>query len=152
MKKIFLVLCAVVLAGCVSAKIPTYLKDNVPYKKNFYAGYDETLAAVEQTIADLGWKVASKSDPTIYEAQVVTDDINRQEILIFTEIRQMPFMLGTRYSKMNIFVRRLSETTEIEIRYVTITSTLFKSFESYKHDAAVARVFEHIEGLLKTSQ
>ncbi len=150
MRNFFLVLCAVVLTGCVSAKIPTYLNDNVPYKKNFYSSYDDTLSAVKQSLEDLGWKIASLSDLVVYEVQAATDDTDRKQILIFTEVRQTPFMLGTRYAKMNIFVRRLSETTEVEIRYVTITSTLLKSFENYKNDSAVARIFEHIEKLLKT--
>ena len=150
MRKFLLFLLVIELTGCVSAKIPNYLNDKVPYKRDFYAGYDETLSAVKESLENLGWKIASEADPAVYEAQLLTGDADRKETLIFTNVRQTPFILGTRYAKMNILVRRLSETTEVEIRYVTITSTVFKSFENYKNDSAVARVFEQIEQLLKT--
>ena len=43
-----------------------YLKDEFPYKKKFYAGYDETLAATTDALKDLGWQIAETAHPSVF--------------------------------------------------------------------------------------
>ena len=150
MKKAIVLFFLLFCVGCVSATIPHYLQDKSPYKKKFYASYDDTLKAVQTTLKDLGWKISSVSDPVVYEQNSASNnEAIPKQILMFTDVRQTAFLLGTHYSKMNIFVRSLTEGTEVEIRYITVTSTPFKTLENYKNDNAVQRIFDHIEKVLK---
>jgi len=150
LRKNILILCmAFLFQGCVSASIPHYLKDDFPYKKEFLAGYSDTLRATEQALKELGWKIGQTSKPAVYEQDSVSQQDADQEVLIFTSIRQTAMFLGTRYSKMNIYVRKVSQGTEVEIRYITVTSTIFKAFENYQNEGAAKKVLEHIEKALQ---
>ena len=145
MKKAIALLFLLFCAGCVSATIPHYLQDKSPYKKKFYSDYDNTFKAVQAALKDFGWKISSLSDPLVYEQNPATDEVLPKQVLLFTDVRPTAFFLGTRYAKMNIFVRSLSDGTEVEIRYLTVTSTPFKALENYKNDDAVQKIFDHIE-------
>ena len=134
------------LSGCTAAVLPQYLSDKHPYKKEFFAGYDESVAAARMALDELGWKVSGEGDPMTYERQ---SSPSEKRIILFSEIRQTPLFLGTRYAKLNVMVRGIQDKTEIEIRYVTVTSVPFKSIQTYKNDATVQRIFEHIAKHLK---
>ncbi len=149
MKRVIVLFFMLFFVGCVSATIPHYLQDKSPYKKKFYASYDDTLKAVQTTLPDLGWKITSLSDPVVYEQNSAGNEAVPKQILMFTDVRQTAFFLGTRYAKMNIYVRSLSDGTEVEIRYITVTSTPFKTLKNYKNDNAVQRIFDRIEKALK---
>lgn len=147
MRKFLLgIISIVLLSGCVAATLPQYLSDRNPYKKEYFAGYDESVAAVKTALGELGWKVAGEGDPMTYERQASPSE---KRIILFFEIRQTPMFFGTRYGKLNVIVRGIQDKTEIEIRYVTVTSIPFKSFQTYKNDATVQRIFEHIATHLK---
>ena len=149
MKKIVLIVCMAVLTGCSTIDIPQYLQDKNPYQKTFYKSFDKTLEATRQALAELGWKVAKETQPSVYERNRVVEEGEGQAILIFTDVRRTPFFLGSRYARLNIYLRGGEKVAEVEIRYLTISSLTFKTFRSYKNDAATERIFKKIEEKLE---
>lgn len=147
MRKFFWILCLTILYGCTTAKIPQYLADKNPYKKQFYASFEETLKAAQTTLQELGWRIAAEGDPAVYEEGSPRES---KQIILFTEVRQTAMFLGSRYARMNVILRAKSEGTEIEIRYLTVNSLPFKNFESFKNERTVHRIFERIDQLLKS--
>jgi len=146
MKKLFLVL-ALLCVGCATTRIPAYIQDINPYVKRFPAGYDVTSAAVEQALADMGWEIDDTTDPIVYEQDRI-NDLDEKQVLMLTTIRQTSMFLGTRYAKMNVYLRSKNEISEVELRYVTITVTPLKTLTSYRNDSAAKRIFEHIEKIM----
>lgn len=134
------------VSGCVTAKIPDYLTDKNSYKRQFFVTFEEALQATRTALEDLGWTIINQADPAVYEQ---TPTPLMRQVILFTDIRQTPMFLGSRYAKMNLILRQLKEQTEIEIRYLTVSSLPFKNIESFKNDAAVARIFEKIADELK---
>ena len=136
--------------GCSSTNIPNYVKDKHPYKKIFYADFDQAVDATKKTVEELGWIVTKSTDPGVYEQNRATESETARQILLFTEVRQTALFLGSRFAKMNIFLRSISKNeTEIEIRYLTVTSVTFKDVYSYRKDSFVNKVFKLIDEKLK---
>ncbi len=151
-KKLFLVLGILLLSGCVSARIPQYLADKHPYKKEFYANFDEALEATKKALEEFRWQVSEQVDPSVYErfSEAATPT---QQLLLFTEIRHTPLFIGTRYAKMNVILRTFNpQRTEIELRYLTVTSLPFRSMESFRNDAAAKRLLDRIAQLLNSKE
>jgi len=146
MKRIFLILVLFCL-GCTTTRIPAYIQDKNPYVKRFPAGFEATSAAVEQTLADMGWEIDETTDPIVYEQDRI-NDLDEKQVLLLTTIRQTGMFLGTRYAKMNIYLRSKKEVSEVELRYVTITVTPLKTLTSYRNDSAAQRILDHVEKLL----
>ncbi len=149
MRKTFIGIVSIVfLSGCVAAILPQYLSDKHPYKKEFFSDYAESVEAVKTALAELGWTIAGEGNLDVYERAVTPND---KSVIIFSEIRQTPMFLGSRYAKLNVIVRGIQNKTEIEIRYVTVTSLPFRNIQTYKNDATAQRIFEHIEKHLKAA-
>ena len=146
-KFVILFFLSLYLTGCASIFLPTYLQDKNPYTRRFYANYDESLQALNQTLKDLGWESEKAIDPLVYERQHATD-LDEQQTLILTKTRQTPMFLGTRYARMNIYLRAKKGISEIEIRYLTTTDLFFRGLKSYRNDSAVNRIITHLEKLL----
>lgn len=147
MKKLLMVIFLVTIVGCSTAVIPNYLPENKPYTQRFQAGYDRTLGAVEETLADLGWQIEQTLDPLVYE-QDRERTPDQKDVLIITGVRQTPLFIGTRYAKMNVYIRSGQDVSEVEVRYITVTSLLLRNFTSYSNNSAARRVLEHIKKLL----
>lgn len=147
MRKVLSLFLVLVCVGCTSVHVPVYLPDKNPYTKRFYANHEEALIAITKALEDLGWEIEDTTDPSVYERNS-TPDLDEKEILIFTRTRQTPMFLGSRYAKINVYVRSKKEISEIEIRYLTVTSLPFRSFESYQNNSAVQRIFGRIAELL----
>ncbi|MCK5214968.1 MAG: hypothetical protein KAR05_06410 [Candidatus Omnitrophica bacterium] len=139
------------LMGCASVQIPAYVKDKKPYTKRFYANYEQAYEALNKTLLDLGWEIEGTMDPAVYE-QDSSSDLDEKKTLVLTHIRQTPLFIGTRYAKMNIFLRSKKKISEFEIRYVTVTSLLFKNFTSYRNDSAAERMFEYLDKTIKENK
>lgn len=146
MKKVFLIL-FISLFGCTAAVIPSYLPSKKPYVKRFFVNYDTMFAVVHETLKDLGWKVEREMDPSVYE-QMRTSDLDEKQILLITEIRQMPLVVATRYARMNIYLRAKKDICEVEIRYLTISSTTFRRIKAYSNDSEVKRILGHLDDVL----
>jgi len=138
------------LGGCASINIPNYIHDKHPYQQTYYASFDKVHNATIEALKDLGWAIEKETDPALFERTRETKNESRQQILIFTEIRQLLFFVGSRYARVNVYLQITADkATEVEIRYVTVTSMLFKSFYDYKNKKAVNRIFKRIEENLK---
>ena len=148
MKKFLLSLLLLSLTGCATVSIPNYINDKHPYTREFYASYDEVLAAVTQTLVQLGWKVSKPMNPAIYEQTDLKEE--GKEAFLYTEIRQTSFFIGSRYGRMNVFVRPGSDKRyEVELRYLTVTSLPFKAFNNYRQDSLARQIFKKLEEKLK---
>lgn len=150
MKKVLtVVLCVFCFCGCATVDIPGYVKDENPYKHKVYANFDQTLAATMETLDDFGWVVTKTTKPSVFEQGYSLEEKD-QRIIILTETRKTSLFLASRYARINVLISRLDqEETEIELRYMTVNSVLFKTFRSYKKDAAVERMLGVIEDRLK---
>ena len=145
MKKFVLILMMFALSGCASVNIPNYIRDENPYKKKYYSEFETALKVTVNTLNDFGWEVGEITKPSVFERTKESEDENRQ-VLLFTKIRKTSMFLGSRFAKMNIYVRSGSDNiTEVEIRCITVNSVVFNKFTSYKKDRAVERIFEHIQ-------
>ncbi|MBU1995567.1 MAG: hypothetical protein KKF78_00255 [Candidatus Omnitrophica bacterium] len=152
MKKIILILMVFVLCGCATVNIPNYIKDENPYKQKLYAEFDTTLKATVNTLNDFGWEVEEITKPSVFE---ITKEANKesQQVLLFTKVRQTAMFLGSRFTKMNVYVRSGSDNvTEVEIRCFTFNSVVFNKFTSYKKDRAVEKIFKHIQERLNNKK
>jgi len=145
MKKILCVFLLLVLAGCASVSIPHYIQDKYPYKRTFYAQFNEVREIVMRAFERSGWAIEKESEPALFERESGLRS-GGKETLFFSKIRQTSLFVGTRFSRVNAYVRASSDNeTEVEIRYVTVTSAAFKNFNDYKNDRAVERIFKYIE-------
>lgn len=150
MKKVLSVLLLVTLIGCASINIPNYIQDKHPYKRTLYASFDKVHEMTVQTLEDFGWRIERESDPGLFERERENGESRNKQTLIFTEIRKTSLFVGSRYARMNAYLRETADNaTEIEIRYLTVTSALFKSFNDYRNDRAVERILDRIEEALK---
>ena len=147
MRKVWLIITLLVFTGCAAAQIPAYLQKKFPYTHRFYAGYDKALSSLEQTLSDLGWVIEKQVDPSIFEEDTQSAP-GSKSILVITQVRQTPMILGTRYAKMNIILHSSGDVSEIELRYVTVTSLPLKNFVSYKNDSAAERFFGRFDQVL----
>lgn len=145
MKKFLYIFLALVLTGCASITIPNYIQDKNPYKRTLYAPFDKVREVTIQTFEDFGWAVEKESKPALFERERESGNGGKQTLL-FSKIRQTSFFVGSRYSRLNVYLREMaSNKTEVEIRYLTVTSVLFKSFYGYKNDRSIERIFRRIE-------
>ena len=138
------------LIGCASVTIPNYIRDEHPYRKTFYASFDTVLDVTVHALEDSGWKVAKTTEPSVFERNKGMDKPGVKQILLFTNVRQMAFIFGTRYARMNIYVQSAADnSTEVELRYLRVTSASLKNFQNYRNDRYAEKFFGRIESLLK---
>ena len=150
MKKITIFLLILCCGGCASFDIPKYIPDNHPYKKKFYASFDEVLRVTKRTLQDNGWKIESTSDPSIYERTKMVGSKPGRQIVIFTKIRQTSLVVGTSYARVNAFLWTGSDSSiELELRYVTVSSTPLKTFYNYRKDNVIESLLKQIEKRLQ---
>ena len=148
LKKWLIPVIVVTLCGCVTVKTPTYIKDPSKYKKEFFASYEKTLEAVQQALEDNGWKISGMTDPGVYEQQPTDTTGTRKQILIFTEVRQTPLILLSRFMNLNVYLRTTDTGTEVEIRYSLVTSMLVRNTYSSTNDAVVNKILNRIGEIL----
>jgi hypothetical protein len=134
------------ISGCASVNIPNYIHDKFPYKQTYYAPFSTVHENAVKTLEDLGWKIEKESDPALFERGRDIGNNGREQTLVFTEIRQFSFFIGSGYTRLNMYLRGTADqATEVEIRYLRVTSMMFKNFYNYKNDHAVDRIFKRME-------
>ena len=149
MKK-FLLFLTMFLVGCTSVNIPNYIPDKYPYKKTIYGDYAKVFKATEQTLNEFGWMITGRADPSVFERSTSEGSRPTQQTLLFTKVRETSLVVGSRYARLNAYVRSSDDKTcEVEIRYVTISSTSVKNFYNYRKDHLIERMFKRIEELTK---
>ncbi len=149
MRKMVWILLLLVCVGCVTVKVPKYLKDEFPYKKKFYASFEDTITATQRALKEAGWHVSDISSPTVFEGSQAASVPQGKQVLIFTEIRQTPLIFSSRYMSLNVYVRASDDGTDVEIRYISVVPMFFKNSESYKNDTVANKILERISGLLE---
>ncbi|MBI5416084.1 MAG: hypothetical protein HZA29_04640, partial [Candidatus Omnitrophica bacterium] len=100
----------------------------------------------------LGWEISKKTDPAVFERNRDQSGAQVKQVLLFTDVREMPLVLGTRYARMNIYLQSSApgeNSTDVELRYLTVTSVSLKSFHNYRNDGYARKLFERIESRLK---
>lgn len=147
MKNSFFVLVVVLLAGCATTNMPSYLQPKKPYLTRYYSNYEKSLSAVKQTLTELGWTLEETTDPGVYE-HTRFNDLDEDQVLLVTVVRPTPMLIGTRYARMNIYLRSKKDLSEVEVRYLTTTSTALNNFSTYNNDSAVKRFFERLSEVL----
>lgn len=147
MRNKIVLLVLVLFVGCSNVRIPSYLQDKHPYTRRFHANFDQAMSAVKQTLAEMDWEIAETTDPLVYEQDRI-HDLDEQKALIITKSRQTSLFIGTRYGKMNVYIWSKKDISEIEIRYLTVTSILLKSFQNYRNDSMVERIFTQVNKFL----
>ncbi len=147
MKNFFFVLVVVLLAGCATTNMPSYLQPKKPYLTRYYSNYEKSLGAVKQTLTELGWTLEETTDPGVYE-HTRFNDLDEDQMLLVTVVRPTPMLIGTRYARMNIYLRSKKDLSEVEVRYLTTTSTALNNFSTYNNDSAVKRFFERLSEVL----
>jgi len=146
MKRFLSIPLLLTLIGCASITIPNYIHDKHPSLETFYAPYDQVHTATLKVLGDLGWRIEQEADPALYERERQSQEMSRQQTLIFTDINQLSFFAGSRYARLNVFLRVTADkATEVEVRYLKVTSLMFKTLYNYKNDRLADRIFEHIE-------
>ncbi len=146
-----LIFALVFLTGCATTDIPSYLQPKKPYVKRYYAKYEKSLETVKATLGELGWTLEESTDPGVYE-HTRFNDLDENQLLLVTSVRPTPMFVGTRYARMNIYLRSKKDVTEVEVRYLTTTSTALKNFSTYNNDSAVRRFFERLTEVLPLAQ
>ncbi|MGE0269096.1 MAG: hypothetical protein AB7S78_11655 [Candidatus Omnitrophota bacterium] len=138
------------LLGCSTVNVPKYIKDENPYKQVLYANFEKTLEATTKALNEAGWEIVSMSDPNVFEHSAIKDP-NGKQLLLFSDIKDLPLFLGTRFARVNIYLRSTSQPneTEVEIRYLTVNSIAFAEFKNYKHPIASERIFTVIKNYIK---
>lgn len=149
MRNVFLLLFSTfIIGGCSTLEIPKYIKDENPYEQVFYAPFDEVLTASSEALEGMGWKITETANPIVFEHNAAFDP-TRQQIILFTNVRQMGMVVGSSYQRVNLILRSSGENmTNAEIRYVTVSTATYKAFYSYKKDAYVEQIFNAIQAKL----
>ena len=149
LKTWLLVLLSLSVFGCASITVPSYIRDKNPYEKIFYAPFDTVRETVAKTFEESGWTIEKELEPALFERERGLES-GKKQTLIFTGIRQISFFLGSRFGRVNAYIHEVADNeTEVEIRYLTVTSIMFKEFYGYKNDRAVKNIFVKIEENLK---
>ncbi len=138
---------ALFLTGCATTNMPSYLQPKKPYLKRYYSSYDKTLPAIKAILTELGWGLEESTDPGVYE-HTRFNDLDENQLLLVTAVRPTPMLVGTRYARMNIYLRSKKELSEVEVRYLTTTSTALNNFSTYNNDSAVQRFFARLDEVL----
>lgn len=146
-KYISLFLLIISIAGCsTSVKVPEYIQGVKPYTKTYFSGYADTLAAAKDVLVEEGWTVAALRDPLIYERNPSIDDPFMDKIMIVTDVKESGFFVGTRYSRLNVYLHAVEKAkTSVEIRFLTETALPYSSIRSFDHEFSAQKILTKIE-------
>lgn len=147
MKKMIGLVLIMVVAGCSAAITPPYIQDKNPFKKRFYATFGEARVAIERTLKDSGWQIAEAVDPVVYE-QSDTNDLTENQLLMVTEQKTTSLWTGSRYSRLNVFLRSQKNISEVELRYFTVRHTAVRNFRRYGDKKVLEKIMGRIESAL----
>ncbi|MCA9400348.1 MAG: hypothetical protein KC713_01880 [Candidatus Omnitrophica bacterium] len=135
--------------GCSGVVSPNYIKDIHPYTKKFYANFGQVRTALTTVLQDKGWSITKTTDPITYEHESIIEQSRTQRLLIFAEYIDQSLLTPDTEERINIFIRTSADmTTEVEIRYQSVTSLMVKNIVRYKSDRFVEEIFQACEELL----
>ncbi len=144
-RKSLVVMTCLFLVGCATITVPKYIKDENPYTEKYLADFATTQKVVISTLEKLGWKIEDTADPMVYERGQKYASVEDKQVLLFTEVKQTPFFIGTKYKRINVYLRALdAATTEVELRFIVINQFPLKSFYGYKKSGYAQKIFKMI--------
>lgn len=146
---ILLIAGMITLAGCASTRLPLYLQDRGAQAKRFYADYDQTLTALKETLNEQGWQIEKQVAPSVYE-QNRYNDLNGQQTLILTALRESRGWTGRRYGRMNIYLRSKSGISELEVRALSVHAWV--RLRRYGRRVGVSALFKGVERRLQPGE
>ncbi|MCA9407080.1 MAG: hypothetical protein H6755_04840 [Candidatus Omnitrophica bacterium] len=142
----FIFILSFVFTGCATITVPKYIKDSHPYKEVFYYRFNEVQEKARVALSEIGWSIESTADPTVFERNKLLNETEGEQILIFSKVRQGWFILGKKYSRVNVYLRAgKNNTAEVELRYIRMTSVPFKIFEKFENDRFAKKLFSLID-------
>ncbi len=130
-------------AGCTTIQVPGYLQNKRASTKQFYADFARTSQAVRLAFSDLGWEIEEEASPEVYE--ISSQRGVKEELLMITKIRQTSFFVGTRYARINVYVRSNGEVSEVEMRYMVTSTFLIWKPSTYGNENLAKRFFELVD-------
>ena len=146
-KMFFSVLClAVIVSGCTVVQVPMYLPDDKVFTQRVYVDFETALNAVRMAVADFQWDVSSEVPPEMYE--VDSESQTEKEILLITDIKNTHLFVGSRYARMNIYIRSTGAVSEIEFRYMVVNSMVVWKPRTYGSQNLADRFFARVESHL----
>lgn len=130
------------LAGCVSLHTPAYInRADHPYTREFYAGFEKVTESVIYVLKKRGWAVAEEAEPSLYERDVRYENNGYQNLLVMTVPRRSNHLVTSTFSRLNVFIHSLGNTTQVEIRYEAITPFI-KHWTSVRNDRLGQRLLD----------
>lgn len=142
MKTAIVCLC-LLLAGCTTLQIPSYIKSDRPYARKMYGDYNKIVYAVRDVLKRNGWQIKAITNPAIYERTQEGDE--NSNILIFTEIKEQSMLVSTSYTHLNVFILSIADGADVEIRYSKVTQMPFKQLKNNRNDHLANTLLEQIE-------
>ena len=135
----------ILLAGCTTIQIPTYIKADHPYTRKMYGDFDHIVVVVKRVLERNGWKIASETHPSVYERSTDEDKETPKDLVIFTDVKQHTRILYSSYSHLNVFCHANPEGAEVEIRYGKEMPLLIHQFHTTRNDALGESLLGQIE-------
>jgi hypothetical protein len=144
MKK-FILLSLIFLAGCASVSVPNYIQPEHPYKRIVYGNYDEVLAAVKGVLKEERWSIVKETHPALYERNATYDEQDKEHALIFTGVKQHSRLLYSSFNHLNVYINRMAEGMELDVRYEGVTDLFIKKIHHYRNDRLADRFLNLVE-------
>jgi len=136
------------LTGCSTLILPRYIPDKNPTTRNFYADYDAVVAATREAFKKFGWEVAQEADPAVFERawQLKSKDV--KQVLLMSNYRKSNYLIVSKHSALNAYIRSGKDATELDLRYLKVSTFPFKSFYKYRNKKLINRLLKQIEANL----
>ena len=133
------------MIGCAGIDTPSYIQAENPYKRTYYGSFNDVLEVVRAAIQEDGWQIAKEVDPTLYERNPLYSTGDEGHILILTTIKRSRRILYSKAAHLNIYVHRINEGVEVDIRYGSVKDFHFWKARSYRNNALIKKMLDHIE-------
>lgn len=143
MKKVLALFLLSALIGCASVHTPSYVPEIKPFSQRFYADHQRVASAVRQTFAELGWDIKEEISPDVFEVDPKRQQ--KENSLIISEVIPTHLIIGTRYTRVNVYVRSTKEESDVELRYMVINSYGFFKPKTYGSESLAKRFFELVQ-------
>lgn len=151
MRRLYALACSVmVLCGCVTVQVPSYIKAEQPYSRKVLGNYDQIAEAARRVLVRNGWKIDTETNANIYERNPEAE-ASGKDVLFFTNVKQHSMLVYSSYTHLNVFLHPTAEGAEVEVRYIKVTPVI-KRFVSYHNDKLANRLLDQIEHEVSNAQ
>ena len=145
LRKTWFIVLVLGMIGCATIDTPHYIQAENPYKRTYYGSFDDVLSMVRETLKEEGWQIVKEVDPTLYERNPLYSSGDKEHILIFTQIKRAQRVVYSRTTHLNIYVNRISDGIEVDVRYGAVRNFHLWKTRSYRNNALIKQMLDHIE-------